>query len=291
MKRKKLVIATSMILVTSLSFVYYHQKERRIQKAAEQITWITTTNPIPSIPSTKMIFDSFKSFCKDPVLRRCKKIIVFDGIQWGYEHREKDYQEYKKNIEHLVATSEYFQNTELIYSENWIHIKDILLKAFERVSTPFIFIHQHDFVLLKPIYADKILSAMDQNPSIKYIRLNMWHNLPKKKGTPHHLFDGDVDEVVEGGSTIALTRTFGWSDPEHFARFDYYKDFVMPNVRYGSMEYFLDPLLKKSILEHGKKGHAPFGTYILGSLGDGKHVTHIDGREGELNGLELEPYR
>ena len=57
---------------------------------AQMITVITTTNPIPSIPSIKHIYPAQVALFQIPAFTRCKKIIVFDGLQPGWEKRRHD---------------------------------------------------------------------------------------------------------------------------------------------------------------------------------------------------------
>ena len=53
------------------------------ETVAQMITVITTTNPIPSIPSVKHIYPAQVALFQIPAFARCKKIIVFDGLQPG----------------------------------------------------------------------------------------------------------------------------------------------------------------------------------------------------------------
>jgi hypothetical protein len=274
-----LAIALSFLGVKTTTSPIFSDKQ-----AASKITFITTTNPIQSIPSTEIIYESMKSFYQVPALRKCKKIIVFDGIQPGFENREKDYEQYKKNILELTKTSPYFANTELVFCPSWHHLSGAIKLALEQVDTPFIFVHQHDFLLRKKIKLNELLTSMSQNQNIKYVRLNQGSNVPHRKGEFHHLYDGDVDNVVEGGTLAPLTRNFGWSDNDHFARTDYYRDFVLPRCGFGAMECYLHPLLKESLTKNGPDdGHKPFGTYIYGGLKDGKYIKHLDGRNSKLS--------
>lgn len=276
------------LILVGLCFVVFSIKKMTGPKifsnkeTSEQITIITTTNPIPSIPSTKILYASMKSLYQIPAFRRCKKIIVFDGIQSGFESRQNDYEEYKKNISKLTETSPYFFNTELVFCPQWSHLAGAIKQALEHVTTPYLFIHQHDFNLVKKIKLNHLLTSMHTNPNIKYVRLNSYgKNLPSNTTGFHYRYDGDVDNFVEGGSLIPLTRTFGWSDNDHIARTDYYRDFILPNCKFGAMEWFLHPLFKKSLREQGPNCHLLFGTYLYGGLNDGKYIQHTDGREAE----------
>ena len=134
------------------------------------------------------------------------------------------------------------------------------------VNTPFIFVHQHDFSLEKDIDVVSLLKTMEQNENIKYVRLNQWRNRPHKKTGFHYSFDGDVDEKILGPSSIKLCRSFGWTDNDHFARTDYYRDFVLPCCQFGAMEWYMDKMFKQAAEKNRDKAHKEFGTYILTDL-------------------------
>jgi len=111
------------------------KQNKRSKSLSDQITVICTTNPIPSIPSTKILEQTMRSLDQNAALRSCKKIIVFDGIQPGYEGRREDYEKYKENVANLCLSSPYFQNTELIFCTNWVHLAGAIDTALQSVTT------------------------------------------------------------------------------------------------------------------------------------------------------------
>ena len=46
-------------------------------------------------------------------------------------------------------------------------------------------------------------------------------------------FDCNMDLLIPHPSFVPLIRTEGWSDQNHMARTDYYRDFVMPAIDNG----------------------------------------------------------
>ena len=148
--------------------------------------------------------------------------------------------------------------------------------AIARVTTPFIFMHQHDLVLKKPFDLNGIIAPMVANQNIKHVHL---------KGAPFNncepWWDGPVDQVIFGLHFVPLCRTFGWSDQSHISRVEYYRDFVLPQCGRGFMEGFLHYGLKKSIEQccyDLDEAHAPFGTYLYGDPSDGGYIYHSNGR-------------
>src|SRR4051812_37553585 len=55
------------------------------ETVAKLITVITSTSPVPSIPSTRHLYPAQASLFQIPAFALCKKIIVFDGIRPGQE--------------------------------------------------------------------------------------------------------------------------------------------------------------------------------------------------------------
>lgn len=231
---------------------------------AELITVITSTNPIPSIPSTKYIREAQESLLRIPALARCKKIIVFDGIPPGFESRKDDYEEYKRRVE------QEFPNTELVFCKEWLHLAGALDEAVKHVTTPYIFMHQHDIVLIKDFDLNGLIATMEANDGIQHVLLSTGTN---NYGT-------SADAYVEGTTFVPLSRHFTWSDMTHVTRASYYREFVLPLCRHrrGFMEWTLNGALEQARKEIGTAGHLPFGTYLYGNLQDGYYTRHTDGR-------------
>lgn len=244
------------------------------QEIAKLITIITTTNPIPSIPNTSMIEKTQASLFQINAFKLCKKIIVFDGIQPGYESRKNDYQQYKINVLKLTKNNPYFSNTQLVFCKSWVHLAGAIREALKHVQTPYLFIHQHDFLLAKPFNLNALISTMNINPNIKHVRLN------REQNTFFKNWDGPVDEVIEKDTYLPLCRTFGWSDNDHVTTLGYYRNFVLPKCSGKvAMEHILHPALQESILRLGKdEGQKLFGTYLYGNIMDGSYLIHLNGR-------------
>jgi len=154
------------------------------------------------------------------------------------------------------------------------------------VTTPFVFIHQHDFLLAKKINLSGLLQTMKEHLEIKHVRLNAYkRNRPRKAWGNHWNYDGKVSRAFEKSSKVPLCKAYGWSDNDHIARVDYYRDFVLPRCSFGCMEWFLHPGLKQELKLRGKSAHEAFGTYLYGDLDDGYYIMHLDGREAYHNTL------
>ncbi len=236
------------------------------------ITVITTTNPIPSMPNTRLLCAAQTSLNRSPILALCKKIIVFDGVQPGYAHRAEDYELYKKCVAQLTQNLPAFANTELVFCSSWQYIGGAVREAMKRVTTPFVFLHQHDLILTKDVDFAGIIATMIGNPRVKYVGL-MDHS-------ENTAFSNDrVDDVIEGFHCVPLCRTFGYSDRCHVARTEFYREFVLPQCGNFSMEEAMNPIFGKAKHTLGmEEAHRIFGTYLYGNLTDGGYHKHVDGR-------------
>lgn len=237
----------------------------------DKLTIITSTSLIPSNPSTKMLEITQESLNIIPGFSKCHRIIVFDGVFHRQKHREEDYNAYKQNVIELTKTHPAFANTTLVFCKEHKHLARALEEGMQHVKTPFIFVHQHDFKIRKPVDSFGIIRSMEENPNLKHIRLHRKWNKPAG-------MDYYVDEEIEGVSYVPLCRTFGWSDNDHFTRKDYYEQFIFPKIKRNMpMEHFLNPLEREMTL-NDPKNHVLFGTYLYGKKGDGNYLIHLNGK-------------
>jgi len=263
-----ILLLTSYLHANPLKFrnVVYDDKE-----VAELITVITSTSPIPSIPSTQHIYQAQASLFRIPALQLCKKIIVFDGIPEHKKHLTSLYTEYQQNILHLTQTDPYFSNTQLVFCPTWGHLSGTVEEALKHVTTPYVFIHQHDLVIKKDFDLNRAVATLVANPNIKYIHFSSSSNRDLS-------WNGRVDNVVLGRHFVPLSRSFGWSDRTHIASVYYYKKFVLPLCDHCFMEDKVHYSLKRSVEKYGEKAHSTFGSYLYGNLSDGCYIEHTDGR-------------
>lgn len=253
-------------------------------KAAELITVITTTHPICTVPSDEYLYLAQASLFINSTLAKSKKIIVFDGIAPGFKDRRSNYDLYKKKIKNLQKTDPIFANTKLLFCKEWIQLSGTIRLALKQVTTPFVFIHQHDMCFTKKFNLNACLSSMLMNKNIKWIHFS---------GKFHSSLIGDIqsscfgpaDNYVEGNSFIPLTRVYGWSDHAHIAHVDYYHHFIMPMCKNNYMEDYVHRNFKKALLNKNQSEinaiHLKFGTYLYGDLEDGCFFYHMNGRAND----------
>jgi len=240
---------------------------------SSKLTIITTCSPCCSYPRTIFLqlsqYSLYKFF---PDFDTIPKIIVCDGVRNPSDRA--NYEAYKENLKTLVARHPHFKNTQLIFCEEWVCLVGALKEAFKQVKTDYVFIHQDDFEICLPIDLHGLIDAMDKNHSIKHVRLNSGVNNIKLSNS----CDRYLDEYIEGGSDFPLLRTVGWSDNDHFARKDYYENFIFPLI--GDEKTFMEAKLMTAAaqafnadpIDHIKL----YGSYLYGHFNEGPYINHLD---------------
>jgi hypothetical protein len=142
------------------------------------------------------------------------------------------------------------------------------------VETPFVLIHQHDFILNKDFDLNGLIASMVANPLIKHVRMT--------RGNTNRSFlkwERRIDQNIEGPHFVPLCRTFGWSDNDHVASVEYYREFVLPKCGRCAMENVLHSHFGEDIKNFGlEEAHKYYGTYLYGNLSDGKYFYHSGAR-------------
>ena len=212
-----------------------------------------------------------------PELAECPKIIVFDGMPpksrrkatSEYMQRQAAYEQYKRNVVDLTHSHPNFQDAELVFCNEHLHLTLAIKEALKHVKTPFVFIHQHDFQLIKSFDVVNLLRTLEDSSNIKHVRLNRLSNRSNRYDRIH-----PCDEL----SYVPLLKTYSWSDNDHFSPVSYYQDFVFKHVQKKiPMEHILHRMMRQMVRED-PKSHALFGTYIYGRDFEGPYIVHLDGK-------------
>lgn len=240
---------------------------------SSKVTIVTTCSPCISYPRTIYLqISQYSMYRTIPQFQSLPKIIVCDGVK-NPEDAEA-YNEYKENLKKLVATHPHFQNTKLVFCDEWVCLVGALKEAIKHVETEYMFIHQDDFELKLPIDLVGLIEAMDANHNIKLVRLNSGVNTIGKSNPCDHY----IDDYVEGGTQFPLLRTMGWGDNDHFVRKDYYENFVFPLL--GEEKTFMEAKLMGAAVHAFKEdpyAHIKlYGTYLYGDFNTGPYLYHLD---------------
>jgi hypothetical protein len=247
------------------------------ETVAKLITVITSTSPVKSMPEPEHIYPAQASLFRIPAFALCKKIIVFDEVRPGGTSRLKNaYNGYKQKILELTRSNLYFSNTELVFCPEWGHLTGTLVEAMKHVTTPFIYVHQHDLQLTQDFDLNGLIASMIENPLIQCVFLGGGNN------STSHVYHGPVDQNIIGPHFVPLWRCFGWTDQAQITTVNYYKNIVFPQCKAhkGSfMEQVMLHRLRYDLTELGvEKVHPIYGTYLYGGPMDGSYLLHSDAR-------------
>jgi len=255
------------------------------------------------------------------VLRRCRKLVVFDAMP-GQGEKEAAaeqgtlasigqhwvpsantalaarYEAYKRDVEALLAQGDpLLEGVELLPMQRWGHLVGTVRHALERVSTPFVLLHQHDLLINGENFSSRsvvgILRALARGDA-NYVLLNrdvncagrstqyfqaaphsphLWRSFVRRHALRVDLSDGEGGFCGGGhfGEAVQLTPFVGYSDQTHFARSEWVRERVLPLVgsRRCCMEFALHEIMILGWL------HDPAcweRTYMLGGMDDGAFI-------------------
>ena len=169
----------------------------------ELLTFIITTSPIKSNPSTELferVFQTFLHGGSDFALK-CHKVIVCDGCRQKDETVSKRHANSKQAMRNGIVNSEQFENYEKFKealreicssaSSDSPFFNSVVEELDSRqgygfalrhalrhcVTTPFVIVIQHDRTFMRPTPIHETIKAMWHHPNIKYVGMSMRSNL------------------------------------------------------------------------------------------------------------------
>ena len=249
------------------------------ETVAKLITVITSTSPVKSIPTTNHLYPCQASLFCIPAFALCKKIIVFDGVRQQQAELGPMYEKYKENVLALTKTDPYFSNTELVFCPEWCHLTGSIHEAMKHVTTPFVYIHQHDLQIVQDFDLNGLIASMVANPKIRCVMLGGEDNAAEGNFNPYH---GWIDQNIQGEHFVPLFRCYGWSDQAQITTVDYYQNVVFPQCRANKgnfMEQTMLHRLRYDVVKLGKEiAHPLYGCYLYGGSFDGAYIVHTDAK-------------
>jgi hypothetical protein len=246
-----------------------------------QLNIIILSSPIPSNPSTKVIDKTIESLSllRYPV---DSKIILAHDYP-APESKNKDaYFKYYKILEHKYKHQDNIITT---IAPKFVHMAGNLRNAFNYVDSQYVLVLSHDFIFVRSVDINLLISDMDQNPKLKHVRFN------KRKNTPR---GGDCD--TRGKSSCEVFNKFSvsanheyistscWSDINHISPVHYYRDIILKECSDGrNLESFFYSKIKNMYEKNNDdltaQTHEKYGNYLFDELGANPYIYHTDGRE------------
>lgn len=143
--------------------------------ASELVTLVVTTSPIPSHPSLVLLRTLLNSFRKHLVdFEHYNLLLVCDGFSRsdGKDQlcSKEAYQQFLDSVQELCASGE-LGNCQILELKSCHGYGLALSAALAEVVTEFVFVVQHDWLLVKDVDLGPVVNAMDLDATIKYVGL------------------------------------------------------------------------------------------------------------------------
>jgi len=252
----------------------------------KRITIILTTNPSPTIPDTAVIRPTLLSLSLIDGLSNCKIIITFDGYRlWKCNEykkgrltleKEKQYCKYKKNVEKFIQ-EQWKGESLLLYLKERMGFGLAILEALNYVTTPYVFIIQHDWQFIKPLThpLSLLLNIMDKYLWIRYIGFSSSSSTDYSK----RLSATKIQLTEEVFDTVPLMKLLFWYDKNHICRTEFYRT-LLPGLHRGNfIEDVIGQKEWKEIKTEGILAHKKYGTYLYyPNQGKDTFLYHAKGR-------------
>ena len=241
-----------------------------------KISVIVLGHPITSHPATSIITETLYSIRLIKGVEVESIIVSHDGIRMfaGLGMRKK-YKLYLENLENGLKHIDFESKTFKVIKRKFRgHLNGNIRSALQHVETEFILVVQQDFPFVREVELKSLINLMRQNPRIRHLRFNKNEN--KRRG-----WDAGNEErqlfFRELGTTPQVIQTLAWSDENHLTRKSYYQQVVFPIL--GKIRTFPESILNQL---SSAETHELFGTYVVGGMGDGPMIRHLDGSLSDL---------
>jgi len=299
-----------------------------LRAVARQLTVVISTSVGDFTPSTTPVMAVLEGLQANLGFHWCRKVLVFDAVptpaemlqmrsdantfrdivrggKWIRMWNDKRcaYKEYCETLRSMKqANHPALFNVELVFLEEFGHLLGTVRSALALVTTPYVFITQHDLSLAARFVAADVQRVLDALKSgvANYILLNRDVNSSARTSAyldfhKENSVGGDAP-IHEDSSSIVLTAISGFSDQAHFARTDWYRTEVLDGIA-----ELLDGREQRTCMEHVL--HEPWkkrgctGTFLFGASSDGPfvfdcvHGMQVLDRHGRMTGLPSMPSR
>lgn len=253
--------------------------------AAERVTIIVTTSPIPSHPSPvllRTLFASFKQHLNG--VDGCSCILVCDGYTRADGRPQLCAEEAYDGFltaAHSLASAGELGNCQLLRLDTCHGYGLALEAALREVATEFVLVVQHDWLFVKDVDLSAAVSALDTDQEVKYIGMQSLTTLEyARRMQVRYSIELPPARDVCG---LHLVPQLLWYDKPHICRADHYCEVVLPESKMGALQnperrYGVDlmwPRLRSST--ELEKDHLIYGTFFWDV--EAEVVYHLSGRK------------
>lgn len=253
--------------------------------ASELVTLVVTTSPIPSHPSLVLLRTLLNSFRKHLVdFENYNLLLVCDGFSRsdGKDQlcSKEAYQQFLDSVQELCASGE-LGNCQILELKSCHGYGLALSAALAEVVTEFVFVVQHDWLLVKDVDLGPVVNAMDLDATIKYVGLQSLTTLDyARRMQLRYNLQLPPDRHLCG---LRLVPQLLWYDKPHLTRKKHYLEVVLPEAKMGVFQnperrYGVDQMWPKLLhAENLEEEHLRHGTFFW-DVG-AEVVYHLSGRK------------
>ena len=273
------LISTSQLIMetnNNMPVGFWENEIGKTPDLREGVTTIITTAPQPSIPSPHLIVNTVKSLSLIPLFQTSPVIIGFDGCKVTNPNLDvkcksifscSKYNEYKKNVKREVL--KIISHAVFVELPERGCLSSLLHRCMENVETDFVNVMQQDLPIVKKFEAKKVINAMRDNSDMDLVRYVYDKNKYHEDWTSNHCSKVLKPKTITIDD-LQFTQCSQWSDTNHIAKMEHYKDIVWPNTKQFSF-------MEHEILCYPVK-HNYRKIWYLGKISDGHYIKHTDGR-------------
>lgn len=238
--------------------------------ASELVTLVVTTSPIPSHPSLVLLRTLLNSFRKHLVdFENYNLLLVCDGFSRsdGKDQlcSKEAYQQFLDSVQELCASGE-LGNCQILELKSCHGYGLALSAALAEVVTEFVFVVQHDWLLVKDVDLGPVVNAMDLDATIKYVGLQSLTTLDyARRMQLRYNLQLPPDRHLCG---LRLVPQLLWYDKPHLTRKKHYLEVVLPEAKMGVFQnperrYGVDQMWPKLLhAENLEEEHLRHGTFF-----------------------------
>jgi hypothetical protein len=250
----------------------------------DKLTVLTTTNFVPSCPSTALVRSVIENF------NRKFSVTEYDHLIF-YDRPKEPCDDDERYLENLVRLDRDYPSTISIFTSRFVGLRGGWLELIARTKTPYFLFLEHDwhFTDASLPTLETLVDAMDRHSWINHVRFNKMAATLDRWGDwdKHH----EPEPEVEG---VALTRIWSWSNNPHLGRTSVAAERCRPAVSRQPFIGAIDPewrgwpcgvegiicdLIAADVRKLGRDdAHRRWGTYFVGERGSGPTVHHVCGR-------------
>ena len=256
---------------------------------------LITTNLIPSSPKIEIIQEVIESLFTQlkGLSPNAPVFIIVDHLPTEThanpkktilgQDRIKAEAKLEKYSFNLLQAFKNQPNFHIIVNKVQLHLGGNLNKTLHILNdnTQFLYFIQHDFKFVKEINHTAIIHPMKTYPHrLKTVRFNKKTNVSKRRGDHCWAEPGAVLKTPGAN----FTKTSGWSDNNHFASVTFYKS-LMEEIK--SVNRPLEAPMQHKMYEFNNC--SKWAQHVYGAPWQGRHILHLDGREGSMTGLHAPP--